>query len=181
MNLQTLMIDMDNVITNGNILNCIEEFYKQKPKIEEITEYKLVQELTKVRRKEFWDFMKTKDFYASAPLLDNCYEVLEKLNQKYDLYIVTSYLWQEEGDLSGKCLSEKYKYLKNKLPFISQEKYIFTTNKTIIHFDIAIDDKLENLQNADKKILFDAWHNKNVKDASVTRVTNWKEIEKELL
>ena len=28
--MQTLMLDMDNVITDGNILNCIEEFYQEK-------------------------------------------------------------------------------------------------------------------------------------------------------
>lgn len=179
--MQTLMLDMDNVITDGNILNCIEEFYQEKMDLTKITNYKLVQELTKEKTTEFWEYMKSQDFYGNAPLLDNCYEVLEKLNQKYDIYVVTSYIWREAGDFSAKCLSEKYEYLKKALPFISPEKYIFTTNKTMINFDIAIDDKPENLKNAKKKILFDAWHNQEVKDTSLIRVKNWKEIEKILL
>lgn len=179
--MKTLMIDMDNVITDGNILNCIEEFYHKKPDVDNIDKYELVQELTKEHKEEFWDFMKNKEFYGDTPLLSDCYEVLQKLNQKYDIYIVTSYLWQEEGDLSAKCLGDKYDYLRKKLPFITPEKYIFITNKSMIPFDIAIDDKPSNLTNAKEKILFNAWHNQNVKENDLKRVYNWKEIEKILL
>ncbi len=179
--METLMVDMDNVITDGNIFHCIENFYHQKIELDSITEYKIVQELTKNRKDEFWEYMKTQEFYKESPLLDHCYEVLEKLNQKYDVYIITAYLWTESGDLSAKCLSEKYEYLRKMLPFIPPEKYIFTTYKKMIPSDIAIDDKKENLSNAKKKILFDAWHNKEEKDSSIIRVHNWKEIEKELL
>ena len=171
------MLDMDNVITDGNILSIIEEFYQKKIDYENMEDYHLVQALTNDNKEEFWSYMKQKDFYENASLLKDCYEVLEKLNSLYDIYVVTSYLWKETEDLSGKCLQDKYYYLRKQLPFIPPEKYIFTTDKTMIHFDIAIDDKKENLSNADQKILFSAWHNKKVEDPTITRVNNWKEIE----
>lgn len=175
------MIDMDDVITDGNIMNCIEKFYQKKIDKTGIKDYKIVQELTKERTSEFWEFMKQEDFYGDVPLLKDCYEVLYKLNKKYDIYIVTAYLWTESGDLSAKCLAEKYNYLRTKLPFISPDKYIFTTYKAMLSFDIAIDDKPANLTNAKKKILYNAWHNQDINDKSMIRVYNWKEIEELLI
>ena len=75
----------------------------------------------------------------------------------------------------------KYKYLKKKLPFIDPKQYIFIENKNLIYSDIAIDDRLSHLNNADKKILLTAWHNKNIKDEElnergIVRVNSWNEI-----
>ena len=67
------------------------------------------------------------------------------------------------------------------------DNYIFTTNKEIINCDIKIDDKLSNLSgNAQMKMLFTAYHNKELTDKElekngVIRVNGWKDIEKILL
>ena len=184
--METLMVDMDNVITDGLFINLIEEFYNKKIDLNSINNYYFVQELTRERNKEFWEYVSTKNFYGDAPLLDGCYEVLEKLNSMYDIYIATSYLWNEIIDLSGKNLMDKYIYLKDNLPFIEPEKYIFVTNKNLLNFDIRIDDKISNLNEANTKLLFTAWHNKNVSAeklnlSNIKRVNNWYEIEEELI
>ena len=72
------------------------------------------------------------------------------------------------------------------LPFIKPEKYIFTTNKNIMNFDIRIDDKINNLDDSDTKLLFSAWHNRDIKkeelkERNVVRVDSWYDIEKILL
>ena len=179
--MKTLMIDMDDVITISNFNQYIEEFMDIKIDMNEITNYYYVQDLVKEKSDEFWKYVEDKNFYEGAPLLKDCYKVLEKLNKKYDIYIVTSYLWTDGIDLSGKCLSYKYYYLKEMLPFIDPSKYIFTTNKKLIHFDIKLDDKYENLENSNTKILFNSWHNFNKEYNDVIRVNNWKEIEEILL
>ena len=184
--MKTLMLDMDNVITDGTIKKYIEEFYNIHFELDDLTEYAYVQYMTKEKTKEFWEYVKDKDLYENAPLLKDCYKVLKKLNKKYDIYIVTSYLWKETIDISGNNLSDKYYYLKRMLPFIKPEKYIFTTNKSMIPFDIKIDDKITNLDNSTTKLLFNAWHNKTIseeelKDKNVIRVYNWKDIENILL
>ena len=184
-NKKTLMVDMDNVITDGIFLELINEFTGKTYIRSELKNYYL-QELVKDNEQEFWNWVKDKDFYQNAELLDGCYEVLKRLNDMYDIYIVTSYLWKDVVDISGNTLRDKYNYLREKLPFIKPEKYIFTTNKTIINFDIRIDDKIENLAGASIKLLFTAWHNIDkdkfqLENNSIIRVNSWYEIGKILL
>ena len=179
--MKTLMIDMDSVITDGNFNKLLEDYFNIKIDMDKITNYHYIQELAKKDSLGFWKYVEDKDLYKGSPLLKDCYEVLEKLNKKYDIYIVTSYLWRHDIDVSGKCLSDKYYYLKEMLPFIDQTKYIFTTNKNLLNFDIKIDDRYINLEGANKKILFTQWHNKEEKYDDVIKVNNWKEIEEILL
>ena len=171
--MKTLMIDMDNVITDTIFLDLINEFLKTNYKLSDLKSY-YMQDLIIDRKDEFWNWVKDKSFYHKAPLVDGCFGVLEKLNKFYDIYIVTAYIWN------------KYYYLREKLPFINPEKYIFTTNKNIINFDIRIDDKLDNIINSETKLLFTAWHNKDLSDEyleknGVIRVNNWYDIEKVLI
>lgn len=181
-----IMVDMDNVITDGVFRKYIEDFYNIKLDFNKIKNYYYVQEYTKERSQEFWKYVSDKNFYSNAPLFDGCYEVLKKLNDCHDIYIVTSYLWNEALDLSGNNLCDKYYYLKKMLPFIKPEKYIFTTDKKLMNFDVRIDDRIGNLEGAQIKLLFDAWHNRNISDnelknKNVIRVNDWFDIEKILL
>ena len=60
-------------------------------------------------------------------------------------------------------------------------------NKDMLEADIRIDDSISNLKGkAEKKILFTAYHNKNITDdklekEGVIRANSWREIEKILL
>ena len=184
--MKTIMVDMDNVITDGSFKKHIEEFFDISFELDDLTEYAYVQKMTQADAKGFWNYVKNKNFYKDAPLLDGCFEVLKKLNEKYDVYIVTSYLWNETIDISGNNLSNKYYYLQKMLPFIKPDKYIFTTNKDLLNFDIRIDDRINNLNGATTKLLFTAWHNRSIptnelKEKNIVRVNNWKDIEKVLL
>ena len=183
--MKTIMVDMDNVITDSIFFELINEFLGSNYKREELKGYYL-QELVKDKKEEFWNFVKERNFYEGASLFEGCYEVLEMLNKVYDVYIVTAYLWNDCLDISGDNLRNKYYYLREKLPFINSDKYIFTTNKNIMNFDIRIDDKLENIENGKIKLLFSAWHNTDLddnylKEHNVIRVNNWNDIEKILL
>ena len=179
--MKRLMIDLDNCITDALYLDRVNEFLNTDYKLEDQTDFRL-QNLTGDRIKEFWKYMEDKSFYDDSPLIKDVYESLEKLNNKYELYIISAFVLKDSSpDISGNNLKYKYEYLKKKLPFISPSQYVFTENKSIIHSDIAIDDKIEHLNNADKKILFTAWHNKNIKEEElnergIVRVYTWKEI-----
>ena len=91
------------------------------------------------------------------------------------------------SELKRKHLKNKFKYLIKTFPFIEPQQYVFTTNKEIINCDIKIDDRAANLKGkAEKKLLFSAYHNKNIPDEELKkdgliRVNNWKEVEKILL
>ena len=175
-----LFIDMDNCITDSKILDYINEFLHTNYELDKQTNFYL-QDLTGNKKSKFFDFLKDKNLYGDYPLKDNCFDVLNNLNEIYDIYIITSYIWNYNIDISGDNLKNKYYYLREKLSFILPEKYIFTTNKNIINADIMIDDKLDNLSSAKVKILFDAWHNRNIdddklKEMGVVRVCNWLEV-----
>ena len=86
------MIDMDNVITDGKFLEYINDYLKTNYNIDDFTDYYYVQKLVG-DNEGFWNYVSNKNFYQDAPLLDDCYEVLNKLNDKYDLYIVTTYFF----------------------------------------------------------------------------------------
>ena len=183
--MKTIMVDMDNVITDGVFLDYINEYLKTNYTFSDLDDYYYVQGLIGDRH-DFWNWVADKNFYENAPLIDGCYEVLKKLNDLYDVYIVTTYLWNESKDISGYNVMNKYYYLKEKLPFIKPEKYIFTSNKKIVNFDIRIDDRINNLEGAKTKLLFTAWHNKNIDekmlaDNNILRVNGWNDIARLLI
>lgn len=184
--MKRIMIDMDNVITNPLFLEFVNEFLGTNYKLDDLDEYYLQNLITKDNEK-FWDFIKDKNLYEDVLLFDDCYNVLEKLNECYDLYIVTAYTWGDAcNEFVANTLRDKYLFLRSKLPFIDRKNFIFATNKNIMNFDIRIDDRLNNLDGADVKLLFNAWHNKNYSDLeldnqNVIRVNNWKDVEKILL
>lgn len=182
--MKTIMVDMDDVITIGNFNKFLEEFLGQKIDTDN-NKYKYRQESIKGRENEFRLIYQYRNLYANVPLLDGCYEVLRKLNEKYDVYIVTAYIWGQDIINAEENLKNKFIYLKENLPFISSQKYIFTQDKKILDFDIKIDDRINNLEGAKIKLLFTAWHNKNIsskelESKGIIRVDSWYDIEKVL-
>ena len=104
----------------------------------------------------------------------------------YDIYIGTAYIYREIPYDCGHILKQKYDYLIDKLPFIHPNKYIFTTDKSILNFPIKIDDRIDNLSGADLKLLFSAFHNEDLsddylKECNVERMNGWKDVKKRLL
>ncbi len=184
--MKRLMIDMDNCITDAYFMERINEYLNTNYKLNDQKDFYLQNLISKEKKGGFWNYMTTHTFYGDCPLLKDCYETLKILNQKYKLYIATAYLYEESNpDISGINLKEKYDYLKKYLPFISPKQYIFISDKNLIHSDIAIDDRICNLENSDKKLLMTAWHNKDIDDKElekkgIKRVNTWMEILKEL-
>lgn len=174
--MKRLMVDMDEVITTGGFFKAITNFLGEDIDINTVDTY-FLQTLLGNRKDEFWESVKDTNFYDGMPLMEDCYEILEKLNKQFDLYIVTAYLWDGNPDCSSNNLKFKYEYLKEKLPFIPTNKYIFTSNKGLMHFDIRIDDRPNNLVGAETKLMFDQWHNrKELEDKDIIRVFSWKEV-----
>ena len=127
------------------------------------------QDLIKGREEEFKKIYKYKNLYRNdngdyIEPLPNCVEVMQELNKKYDVYIVTAYIWKEDVIDASTNLKNKFEYLHYWLPFIDTNNFIFMTDKTKIRYDIGIDDRLSNLENCDKKLLFTEFRNKKLTD-----------------
>ena len=186
---KTIMIDMDEVIVVGRFSDYLVEFLGNVNFENLHTQNR--QDLLKGREEEFRKIYKYKNLYKDengnyiAPLSD-CVDVIEKLNERYDVYIVTSYIWKEDVIDAATNLKNKFEYLQYWFPFIDTYKFIFMTDKTKIHYDIGIDDRISNLESCNRKLLFTEFRNKNVtkeelENIGIKRVNNWLDVEKEIL
>lgn len=185
---KSIMIDMDEVIVVGNFSNYLVEFLGEVDFDKLHSQYR--QDLIKGREEEFRKIYGYKNLYKNnkdyIEPLPNCVEVIRELNEKYDVYIVTTYIWKEDVIDASTNLINKFEYLHYWLPFIDTNNFIFMTDKTKIKFDIGIDDRVSNLESCDKKLLFTEFRNKKLtneelENKGIVRVNNWLDVKKELL
>ena len=175
-----IMIDMDDVIvdTGSCFMKQIEDFIGEKVDITKTGYY--LQNALGDRKEEF--FKKGPiDMYKDTPLNDGAYDVIKKLNDFYEVFIVTSYNIPDAPYQEGNHLKRKMDYLQEKLPFIKTEQILFINNKQLIDFDIRIDDSIRHLTHGEILLLFDAYNNQELTkeelDAkNIRRVMNFKEI-----
>ena len=183
---KTMMVDMDDVLCHSQILTYINEFLGTNYEYDDFTQYRL-QCLLEDEKDAFWQWVCQYNLYDGAELFPDAKEVLEEYHKYIDFYIVTAYLWDGIVDISADNLKNKYNYLKSELPFINPDRYIFTTNKKLMSFDIRLDDKVENIDHpaAETKLLYTEWHNRFITDnelnkLGIKRVNNWQEVGREL-
>lgn len=180
-----IMIDMDDVMVIKGFENLVEKFLGHKIDIKGTNFF--AQDLLGDRKDEFFEEFKTVNMYDYVEIIDGAYEVIKELNEKHDVYIVTAYIWRDVPEFSGSILKFKFDYLMREFPFLDPYKYIFAYNKTIIDFDVRIDDRLKNLEGSSgQKLLYSAFHNGSIsdnelKEKDVTRVSSWEEIKEILL
>lgn len=185
--MKKILIDMDDVICEGGFLRLVNQFMNTNYTKEDIPTYHIQDLVPEEKRKEWNEYFKKYNLYNYVEFLPDAYEVIEKLNRQYEIYILTAYVLRDLPEFSGKFLHYKYDWLYQNLPFIHPDNYIFTTNKEVINGDIRIDDKLSNLDGpAQTKLLFASYHNQNhtkeeLEQKNVIRVNSWKEIEKILI
>ena len=185
--MKKIAIDMDDVICGGGFLAIINEFLNTSYKENDIKTYYIQDIIPEEKRKEWQTYFENKNVDDYKYILPNAYDVMEKLSKKYELYIVTAYIFKDNKWKSAEHLKNKFNYLMKTFPFIKPEQYIFTSSKEIINCDVRIDDKMSNLEgNAETKLLFSAYHNKDISNKdlekeNIIRVNDWKEIEKILL
>ena len=186
---KSIMIDMDEVIVIGRFSEFLVEFLGEVDFNQLHSQYR--QDLIKRREEEFKQIYQYKNLYKNdngdyIEPLPNCVEVMQELNKKYDVYIATTYIWKENVIDASTNLKNKFEYLHYWLPFIDTNNFIFMTDKTKIRYDIGIDDRLSNLENCGKKLLFTEFRNKELtneelEEKGVIRVNNWLDVKEELL
>lgn len=121
-------------------------------------------------------YLFTKGFFRGAPVIPGSREVVRLLNEKYELYVVSS------ATEFPQSLPEKYDWLTEHFAFLGWQQMIFCGTKAIIQGDIMIDDHFKNLDTfPGKTILFTQPHNEGLPEKRHTRVFSWEEIRKLLL
>lgn len=185
---EKLLLDIDEVICNPGFLYLINKFLDTNYQIDDFTDYYIDDVIGDDDKKQaFYKYYLQHNAYDYAELLPYAYEVIEKLNIKYDLYICSACVNPFFAKESGKLFMDKYNWLLKTFPFLNPNNFIFTNTKNMFKADIQIDDRLQNLNGDVKlKLLFVSYHNKDISDkelkaSGVIRVDGWKEIENILL
>lgn len=179
-----IMVDMDEVITTGGYLKLINMYGNTNYKEEDFKSYYMEEVID--NKKDFFEWFKNYNVYDYSTLLDNVYEVLEKLSHEYEIFIGTSYILRDIIEDTAFLIPYKYEYLLKNFPFLDPYNIIYLGNKSVLDVDIKIDDRIDNLSGAKVKLLFTAYHNKDIgddelKNLGIIRVDSWKDIEKVLL
>lgn len=179
-----MMIDVDDVVTYSRFFDLICEFLNKEIDIETVNMYYL-QNLLGDKKDAFWYWVQDINFYKGVPLIEGVYETLDKYKNDIDFYFSSAFVWDGIVDVSGKCLRDKYEYLKENLPMIPTDRYIFINHKDLLTFDVRLDDRMSNLTQGDLLMLYSAWHNRSIdkqelENKGIIRVENWQEVDKML-
>lgn len=85
------------------------------------------------------DFFATPGTFRNLEIMDeHVIDELEKINESYDLIIVTSAF--------AHSVPDKWEWLQEHMPFITQKKFITCSRKELIQADILIDDAIHNVK-----------------------------------
>ncbi|HSI76791.1 MAG TPA: hypothetical protein VK957_12890 [Lunatimonas sp.] len=116
-------------------------------------------------------------FFSNAPVIAGCQQVMEKLNESFELFIVSAAMEFPNS------LREKHDWLVEHFPFIHWKQIVLCGSKSLICTDIMIDDHFKNLNvfKGERTILFTQPHNSIADPGKHHRVENWKEVERLLL
>lgn len=183
---RTMMIDMDEVITEKGFLYLINEYLKTNYKQEDFKNFRMQEIMPYEQRLEFFNWFKNYNMYDHCTLVPGVKEALKELKEYYDPIIGTAYIFPEAPEISGKIIKDKFDYLYNNFPFISPTNFIFINRKDLLHTYCKIDDGINNLRNAQKLLLFSAYHNREIPNEvinplGIERVEGWTEITRKLL
>jgi 5'-nucleotidase len=168
-----LLVDMDGVLA---------DIYQQAINFEYAESGRLIQLKDVAGADEIVAFpnaakhVRQRGFFRTAPLIPNAFDVMEQLNEKYELFIVSAAMEFPNS------LEEKYYWLEEHFPFIPWKNIVFCGSKTVVQGDLLIDDHYKNLDPFENRtLLFSQPHNMNRSDNGHERVNNWLEIRDLLL
>lgn len=120
--------------------------------------------------------VRQRDFFRTAPLIPDAFEVMKELNNSYEIFIVSAAMEFPNS------LGEKYYWLEEHFPFIPWQRIVLCGSKTVVQGDILIDDHFKNLDPFENRtLLFTQPHNINRGDNGHERVNDWKEVARLLL
>ena len=163
---------------DGVLANVYAQFIKYEKRDSGIT--KKLSDLTGKTENEAFPnigkYVNSKNFFLKALPIEGSIETVKKLNDNYQVFIVSS---ATEFPLS---LTEKMRWIEKYFPFIGWKQVILCGRKDILEGDIMIDDHFKNLDGfKGKTILFSQPHNVDKKQGTHVRVSGWKEVGQLLL
>ncbi len=122
------------------------------------------------RQEQLEHYIRSDDFFATLDVMPHAQRVLERLQERYDVFIATAAM---EVPTS---FTAKFAWLKQHFPFIRPSHIVFCGDKRILRGDFLIDDNPRQLQRfRGEGILFSAPANAYV--TGFRRVKSWIDVE----
>jgi len=107
-------------------------------------------------------------FFRNLPVMEDSVYVLEEMNKKYEIFIVSA------ATEFPNSLKDKFDWLEEYYPFFTWQQLVLCGSKKPMHGDFMIDDHARHLQHFNgKPYLFSAPHNLN--EHQFERINSWKE------
>lgn len=166
--MKKVIVDMDGVMA---------DVYPQLIEFEKRETGRDVENHTMIGRSEIEAFPNGKKhinevgFFRTLPVMEGSKEVMEYLNNKYELYIVSA------GMEFPNSLREKYDWLAEHFPFITWEQIVLCGSKKVVSGDVMIDDHPKNLNHfSGQRLIFTQPHNELIENETYQRVNSWTEI-----
>ncbi|MBI1770568.1 MAG: 5'(3')-deoxyribonucleotidase [Bacteroidetes bacterium] len=173
--MKRLLVDMDDVLADatGQFLNFYEKEFGVRISREALN-HKDELEGFPDNHEALRSFVFRKDFFRTMAVNENSQEVMRRLNERYEVFIVSSAMEFPNS------LSEKFEWLNEHFPFLHWKQFVFCGHKSVVHGDFMIDDLPHNLEAfKGEKLLFSAPH--NLQFNHFKRVNDWKEVERMFL
>ena len=171
MSRKKIAIDMDEVLadTLGAIIDGVNERANLGITVESLNGQKLKHVIPE-HDGLVTEILREPGFFRHLKVMPNAQEVVEKLNEHYDVYIATAAM-----DVPT-SFYDKYEWLLEYFPFLDPQHFVFCGRKNIINADYLIDDNPRQLAIFEgESIMYTAVHNMNHHDYK--RVNGWKDVE----
>lgn len=167
-----LAVDIDNTIWDlvSPWIDLYNKSYDDNIRYEDIIRYDFFNITSKASKEEILNFLSTDELWNSVEPYKESYEYLEKLNNEYELYIVTN--------TSYKTPKSKFDRLFSLFPFLNEDQLIIISNKQLLNIDIMVDDCVDHLHGGNFiKLLIDSPYNRNgCIDKEIIRVKDLKDV-----
>jgi 5'(3')-deoxyribonucleotidase len=171
--MERLAVDMDGVLAD-----VYEQFFRWDEK--DFGKRKPLEDVIGVEERKAFprinEYVHAKEFFRTAPVVKDSFEILKQLNERYEVFIVSAAMEFPQS------LPEKLEWLDEHFSFLTWQQLVFCGSKTIIDADIMIDDHFKNLDHfPGTTILYTQPHNQ-LKDAGRhKRANSWMDIASLLL
>jgi 5'-nucleotidase len=175
MKTHTLLIDMDSVICDlmSKWFSKYNMEYDDNLTIDQLKCWNTEQYVKKACGTKIYQYLSEPGFYRDLKPLPHAVEVLERLNKRYEIFIVTT--------SPKSALQDKALWVEEFLPFIGSRHIIFTHHKHMIKGDLLFDDAPHNLEKFMEAggfaVAMDYTYNESVR---CVRASNWLEFESSL-
>ena len=170
--MKRVLVDMDEVIadTTGGMIEWYEKTYGGTIDYTKMLEgHSLIKGFPEQHQSDVRQQLYEPGFFRHLPVIENSVEVLEQMNKKYDVYIVSA------ATEFPNSLTDKYNWLMEHYPFFHWKQLVLCGTKSMILADFMIDDHARHLEAfTGKPYLFSAPH--NLDEQRFERLENWAAV-----